>query len=338
MIMDSGHLASLGAGFIAAQNFRIKGGVKRMRPGEYQVVNFTGDDIRRGIVDLQFPGPSPVLFQMLGMLIEAGREITSVSNVMTGDAGRQNMPVGTTMALIEQGQMVFTASYKRIFRSMMDEFALMCGLNKRFLSPQRYQRYFDKQQAQGQPQDMPNPQTDFDLTDMDVQPVADPKAVTSMQRMGRAQFIMELANQGMIDKGEAMKRVLDAAAIDNPEALMPKPDPMAALMMQAQQEMVVIDIRLKEAELDKVIADTMATLAKAQKDQTEAELAPIRATVDQLRGMREALNARREEIAARSLGGMAGTPGDAVPAGRFAQGGGGQQGALASPALAIGGM
>jgi hypothetical protein len=37
----------------------------------------------------------------------------------------------------------------------------------------------------------------------------------------------------MIDKGEAMKRVLDAAAIDNPEALMPKPDPMAALMIEA---------------------------------------------------------------------------------------------------------
>jgi len=93
MVMDSAHLASLGGGFIGTQNFRIKGGTNRVRPGEYKQVNFQGDDIRRGIVNLDFPGPSPVLFQILGMLIESGREITSVSNVMTGDAGRQNMPV-----------------------------------------------------------------------------------------------------------------------------------------------------------------------------------------------------------------------------------------------------
>jgi len=319
MIMDSGHMSSLGGGFIGAQNFRVKGGSQRVQPGEYRHVNFTGDDIRKGIVDLQFPGPSPVLFQVLGMMIEAGREITSVSNVMTGDAGRQNMPVGTVMALIEQGQMVFTASYKRIYRALQDEFELIARLNQRFLSPERYQNMLDEDA---------DPQADFDLNDLDITPIADPKAVTSMQRMGRAQFLLELSKEGLVDPMEAIRRVLDAAAIEDTDALMPKTDPMQAqmaqAMMMAQQEMVILDIRIKEAELDDVIATTMGRLADASKVSAEVDLMPLRARIDQMKEMREMLNARRQQIESGGAGGMARASGNRTPAGNTAAGGSGQ--------------
>ena len=324
MIMDSGHLASLGGGFIGAQNFRVKGGVKRVMPGEYQMVNFTGDDIRRGIVDLQFPGPSPVLFQMLGMLIEAGREVTSVSNVMTGDAGRQNMPVGTVMALIEQGQMVFTASYKRIYLALQDEFALICRMNAKHLPPMKYQTFLDEKA---------DPAKDFDLKDMDVLPVADPNAVTSMQKMARAQFVGELAKAGAVDPMEATRRMLDAASIENPESLMPKPDPnaqkQAMLMAAAQEEMLVIDMRLKEASLEKMEAETLKIIAEAEAAAAEVDLLPMKMQIEQLRTMKESLRARREAIDAGRTGRMAGASGNAAPAGNPAAGNGGQQGGLA---------
>ncbi len=335
MIMDSGHLSSLGGGFIGAQNFRVKGGVKRVKPGEYQSVNFTGDDIRRGIVDLQFPGPSPVLFQMLGMLIEAGREITSVSNVMTGDAGRQNMPVGTVMALIEQGQMVFTASYKRIYLALQDEFALVCRMNARNLPPMKYQMFLDEQA---------DPAADFSLEDMDVLPVADPNAVTSMQKMSRAQFLMELSKdpRGLVNPQEVIKRVLDAAAVENPEALMPQQDPMqakqAALMQQVQEEMVVIDIRMREAQLEKLEAETLATIAKAEKDAAEVDLMPMKARIEELRMMKEALHGSRQRLDAGRIGRMAGASGDGAVAGNSAEGDAGQQGGLAIPAMGQGVM
>lgn len=331
MIMDSGHLSSLGGGFIGAQNFRIKGGVKRIRPGEYQQVNFTGDDIRRGIVDLQFPGPSPVLFQMLGMMIEAGREITSVSNVMTGDTGRQNMPVGTVMALIEQGQMVFTASYKRIYRALQDEFDLICRLNRKNVTPDRYMAYLDEQA---------DPQADFDMSNMDVLPVADPKAVTSMQKMSRAQFLLELAQNQLVDPQEAVRRVLEAAAIDDAEALIPQPDPammqQQMLMQQVQEELTVIDIRLRQAELEKTEAETLATLAKAEKDAAEVDLLPMKARIEELRMMREALGATRQRIDAGSARRMAGQPGDAMAAGGASQGGGAQPQVLGGAAMGQG--
>lgn len=294
MIMDSGHLSSLGGGFIGAQNFRIKGGVQRVRPGEYKQVNFTGDDIRRGIVDLQFPGPSPVLFQVLGMLIESGREITSVSNVMTGDAGRQNMPVGTVMALIEQGQMVFTASYKRIYLALMDEFALIAGLNAKNLKAERYNAFLD-----GEPAD---PATDFNMADMDVLPVADPGSVTSMQKMSKAQFIWELAQdpRGIVNPQEALMRVLDAASVENPEALISQPDPAMAkqkqLMDAAAEEMMVSDLRMREVQIEKIEAETLAVIAKAEKDAAEVDLLPMKMRIEELKTIRDALKVRREAI------------------------------------------
>jgi chaperonin GroES len=318
MIMDSGSLSSLGGGFIGAQDFRLKGGAMHIRPGEYKQVNFAGADIQKGIVPINFPGPSPVLFQVLGLLIDAGREITSVSNVMTGDAGRQNMPVGTVMALIEQGQMVFTASYKRIYGALQDEFKLICALNKRWLDPERYNAFFD-----GEPAD---PAADFNLADMDVTPVADPKSVTSMQRMAQAQFLLDLAERQLVDPMEAVRRVLEAAAIDNPEALMPKANPEAAkkamLMEAVQQEMIVADIRIKEAQLENVEADTLAKLAKAEKDAAEVDMMPMRNRIDELRAMREALGARREEIAGGSAGRMADASGDGAATGNPEEAGG----------------
>lgn len=329
MIMDSGHLSSLGGGFIGAQNFRIKGGVKRIRPGEYQQVNFTGDDIRRGIVDLQFPGPSPVLFQVLGMMIEAGREITSVSNVMTGDAGRQNMPVGTVMALIEQGQMVFTASYKRIYRALQDEFDLICRLNRKNVTPDRYMAYLDEEA---------DPQADFDMTNMDVLPVADPKAVTSMQKMSRAQFLLELAQNQLVDPQEAVRRVLEAASIDDADALIPKPDPemmkQQMLMQAVQEELTVIDIRIREASLEKMEAETLQILARAEKDSAEVDLMPMRTRIEELKELRLALGTRREEVRAGSTRGMAGAPGDAMALGGSPQGGQPEPKGIGGPALA----
>ena len=308
MIMDSGHLSSLGAGFIGTQNFRVKGGVKRMKPGEYQMVNVAGDDIRKGIVPLNFPEPSPVLFQVLGMMIDAGREMASISDVMTGDAGRQNMPVGTVMALIEQGMMVFTASYRRVFRSMQREFSMIAKLNRENLSPQKYNMFLDGEEEA-------DPRADFDLNDMDIQPVADPKSVTSMQKMARAQFLLDLANTGMIDPAEAVQRVLEAAAIEDAEELIPKPDPMAKVMSAYQAEMLIVEFRLKEAEVDERIAKTMKDLASAEKDMAEADLMPLQRRIDEFKAMKEALSARREGIEARRSGRVEGAPGNAASSG-----------------------
>jgi hypothetical protein len=240
------------------------------------------------------------------------------------------------MALIEQGQMVFTASYKRIYLALQDEFALIARLNAKNLDPARYNGFLDGEAA--------DPAVDFNLTDMDVLPVADPSAVTSMQKMGRAQFLMELAKdpRGLVNPQEVLMRVLDAAQVENPEALLPQPDPNAMkqqeLMMAAQEEMMVIDMRLREASLEKMEAETLGIIAKAEKDAAEVDLLPQRARIEELRMMKEGLRAKREALDAGRAGRMAQSSGDGMAAGGAAQGGGSQPGGAAIPAMGQGFM
>jgi hypothetical protein len=87
------------------------------------------------------------------MLMEAAKDIASVNEAITGDAAR-NAPVGTTLALIEQGQQVFNAIYKRIYRALRKEFRLLADCQRRYGDPQEYARFCDEPAPQPSPDAM----------------------------------------------------------------------------------------------------------------------------------------------------------------------------------------
>jgi chaperonin GroES len=311
MLLDSGHLSSLGAGFIGAQSFRMKGGAHRVKPGEWKQVNARGGDIRESMVPLTFPQPSPVLFQMLGLLIEAGREIASVKDVLTGDANRQ-MTATTTLALIEQGQMVFTAAYKRIFRALKSEFKMIARINSETLSDEDYNAFHDGVDEEGNPT-LFSAKQDYDLRNMDIAPVADPRVVTSMQAMGRAQLLMEMSQTGAVDQQAAAQRVLETAQIDDVEALVPKPNPVQEQLQQAQIEHGLFMMQAEQAMMEADIGVKMATIdekkANAVKDMEGIDTDRMRLMLDQsktrLSGLLELIKDDR-----RGSGAMAGKSGN----------------------------
>ncbi|MCI0529005.1 MAG: hypothetical protein L0Y56_16330, partial [Nitrospira sp.] len=128
ILIDAGHLSTLQAGFIG-KGLRLKMGEERFKPGEWKAVNATGDDIKKQLFPLPTPAPSEVLFKLLGMLIESGRELASVAEIFTGKMPGQNTPATTTQATIEQGMKVFTAIYKRTYRALAKEFQKLFRLN-----------------------------------------------------------------------------------------------------------------------------------------------------------------------------------------------------------------
>ena len=248
-IVDAAHLANASGGFIA-KGLRFgraeQGEQLQVAHNRYHYVNSSGMDLRSQIVPFQHQGPSPVLFDVLGMLVEAGKELGSVKDVLSGEtSGQSNMPVGTTLALIEQGQQVFNAIYKRIYRSMSREFEVLFRLNAKHLDFREYMMVTDDPRA--------NP-GDFELGDHDITPVADPSAITDMQRMGRAQFVQQFLGSGFIDDTEAMKFMMKAGRIPEYEKLMPKPNPQAEQMQMA----------MMQAQLDEVLARVEQLRADAQ--------------------------------------------------------------------------
>ena len=130
-LLDSAAFANLNGGF-KAKGARIEGGDITVSPGEWVDVEAYGDDLRKSFIPLPFKEPSPTLLQLLGVLTESGRRFASIADAMVGDSAGSG-PVGTTIAIIEQGSKVFSAIHKRLHQSQGREFKLIYELNGEYL-------------------------------------------------------------------------------------------------------------------------------------------------------------------------------------------------------------
>jgi len=313
MMMDAGHMASLGGGFIGS-DFKIKGASQRFKPGEWKKVAERGADIRNSVVPMNFPGPDGTLFQLLGLLIDAGREVASVKDIMTGDTGSKNMTATTTLALIEQGMMVFTASYKRIFRSLKREYKLIAKINAETVSPEEYSAFVDGADMNGQPV-MFDPAGDYAAADMDIVPVADPNSVTNMQEAAKAQVVMQLAEGGLVDPQVGAQRVLEAANIPDVEELAIKPNPMQDQMMAMQAKVAEADVMLKMVEVEQALATVEKTRTESMKNMTDAAATKEGVRLDGIASQLEEMRFGLEAAIGHGLGGVAQQPRNRVSQG-----------------------
>jgi len=270
-LLDSGHLSTLQAGFIG-KGLRIKLGDTKFLPGEWKVVNALGADLKQQILPLPTKEPSDVLFQLMGSLITSGKELASVAEIFVGKMPGQNTPATTTMATIEQGMKVFTAVYKRIFRSLTEEFQKLARLNNLYTNPETYADVVDV---------TVNPD-DFDLSKHNIIPGADPTAVSQTEKLLKAQGLMELLPTGMLNPVKVVKRVLEAQEQPNWEELLnqqvaetgqppQQPDPkMLELQMKGQLEQQKIGMQ-SQAQQHKLEIDARSEQVKlAMKAQEHA--------------------------------------------------------------------
>lgn len=215
-LIDAGTLANMQGGFLGGGT-KIKGGNMRFTPGEWKrVEGATAGPLRDNILPLQLPGPSDVLFKLLGMLTDSIKEITSVSDILAGNQESQTAPT-TALALIEQGQKVFTAIYKRIHRALGQELKIIFGLNRDYLDEQQYYALEDTQGVIGR--------ADYQTKDLDVRPVSDPSAINDRMKMARAQVLMGFNGDPLVNQLEIRKRALEAAGIEDIPKLLTPPAP-----------------------------------------------------------------------------------------------------------------
>jgi chaperonin GroES len=258
-MLDSGHLQTAGGGFIGS-GIRLKKPVIKRTPGVWQQIELSGT-IRDQVFPFPDQGPSAVLFNLLGMMIEAAKDITAVKDILTGDSGDKGVQTATTtLALIEQGLKVFTAIYKRIYRALKHEFKLLFLLNAQFLDEQQYFTVMDQEKAIAR--------SDYDLSSIDIVPVADPKMVTDMQKSAKAQVLMGISEHPALGPLQnprvALKRIYESVGMDNIDELMvPEqqgPSPAEQLMIADK----TADIELKKAQATKAEAETAAKLVETQ--------------------------------------------------------------------------
>lgn len=245
MMLDAGHLQVVGGGFIG-KGLSMSSGAIRFQPGEWKPVNAVGGSIKDNLVPLPAEGASPVLFQLLGMLIEAGKEVAGIKDVLTGEAMAANTPATTMLAMIEQGIKGFTAIYKRIHRSLKAELAKLYRLNGLYLNEDTEYKVGDSWRT--------ITQADYQKGS-GVEPVSDPTMVTDMQKLGRANLLLSFKDDPRIDGLKVLKRVFAAAEIDRANELFnTNPQPNPAVVAKT------LEIQLKKQELDVKQAHEEASL------------------------------------------------------------------------------
>lgn len=284
-LVDAGHLNNLQGGFLG-KGLKLKMGEHRFKPGEWKTIQNTSDDLKKQILPLPTKEPSNVLFQLMGTLITSGKELASVAEIFVGKMPGQNTPATTTMATIEQGMKVFTAVYKRIYRSLREEFKKLYALNGVYLNPNQYVAVLDTEIGPD----------DFTEEGYDVCPQADPNAMSQTEKLMKAQGLLELLPIGILDPVEVVRRVLEAQeqpqyerlfnqSIQQTGQFQPPPDPKlmemqmkgqmeqqkVAMQAQAQQQKMELDARDKAVQLAmKAQEHQMNMQHKAQMAQLDA--------------------------------------------------------------------
>jgi len=262
-LLDAGTNANTGGGFIDGGLVPKGTTTLRFTPGEFKVLNQAVDDLRKGIMPRPIHEPSLVTFNLLEKMIEANEMLASVSEIMTGQHPVANTPATTSMAVIEQAMKLFTAIYKRIYRSLKSEFGKLYKLNKWYLSDEEYYTILDNQKAIAR--------TDYDYDDCDVVPSGNPADTTDTMRLLKAQALIDIPNVAMLNQEEIVKRYMEALNIPEPEKLFakqePPPDPELEIKMKE------LEIKQQEVELEKerVGLETIKVKSDAIKALAEAE-------------------------------------------------------------------
>lgn len=276
-MLDAGTAQIAGGGFISG-GLRLQGSGQTsklmFRPGEYKVVNAAPGQMQASIYERTFPNPSAVAMQMLELMLGAAKDISGTSDVITGQAP-STAPVGTTMALIEQGLQQFTAIYKRVFRAGKNEYRQLYDMIGSFGDAEDYAEVVDDPQADFA--------KDFSPKNKDVMPVSDPTVSTKMQEAAKGTFLLSERGKGGNDR-ELSLAGFRALGIESPEQYWPAPKPPpgfeeAQALAKAGAE---AEINVKKSSAAKNLADVQKIMREAQQTALENGLA--QAEIDAILG------------------------------------------------------
>lgn len=215
-LLDGSATASLQGGFKSKES-KIAGEFV-FTPGVWKDVDMTAEDLAKSFYTPPFKEPSPALFHTLDLLVNGIQNFSSTTEAMTGAADNKG-PVGTTLALIEQGSKVYSGIHKRMHKSARVEFKLLANLNFEYMEEDAYPYDVD-----GAPRTVFK--QDFDGR-VDIQPVSDPNIYSNIQRVAQAQAELELVQSDpeLYDeeaRREAHMDMMRALRVPNPERLLPR--------------------------------------------------------------------------------------------------------------------
>jgi hypothetical protein len=220
-LLDSAHINNA-ASMLKLKSGRVVG--QNTQVNVTQVTEIEGpagiDDIRKLAMPMPFNPPSPVLLELMGQIYGLAKGVVSSSNDALQNVGDRT-PVGTTMALIEQGAPTYSAIHARLHESQRKTLEILHRINEDFLNPD--------QVAEDLGEMLVTPE-DFQGS-LDVLPVSDPTIFSEAQRFAQVQSIVQMSQDQAVpwNKLNVYRRALKQMRVEAIDELLPAPkDPITA--------------------------------------------------------------------------------------------------------------
>lgn len=267
----------------------------RVPPGGGAPIETNGMPIGQAIMPLPYKDIGPAFAQFVDNVAQTGQRVGGTAEIQIGE-GRQDAPVGTTLALIEQATKIMDAVHKRLHAAQAEEFQLLKECFRE--NPESFIR-----SVKG------SLNWDADkfvsaLDDASLVPMADPNTPSHMHRLMKAMALKQLqgANPTLYNARAVDERVLRMIGMDDAESLMvpanaPQPPNPAVLKGMAE-----LQLKAKAQQTDAQNDQQMIQLKgqevaiKAKESQSRSEMEAHDLAVKQSMQLQESADQHADRV------------------------------------------
>lgn len=260
----------------------------RIPPGGGMPIDTVGGDIRASVMPLPYKDPSAVFIQLIDNIATTAQRVGGTAEMQVGE-GKQDAPVGTTLALIEQATKLMNAVHKRLHQAQGQEFDMLKSLLME--DPEALWRHNKKSavlkmlNAEAGNTPLVNAEDGAELRHremflaalacIDLIPRADPNTSSQTERYLKIVALRQMAaTNPSIDLDAVDRRAMQTMGFDDAESFFKQTDPNAPAppnpdAMAAQATLIAAHARLQDSETkakeSQVKAATAAADAKNQQ-------------------------------------------------------------------------
>lgn len=270
-MLDAGMYANFPGFLMADTGARQNTNIFRVPPGGGALVKTGGMPINQAIMPLPYKEPGMALMNLVNNMVETGQRVGTTSELQVGE-GRDNAPVGTTLALIDQATKILNAVHKRMHAAQAQEFELLVRCFR-----EHPDSFWGKNRK---------PKKQWDeatflaaIDNCNLVPQADPNTASQTQRLMKVMALKQLqaSNPAAYDAKTIDLVSLKAIGWSNPEQFLAPPETQQQIPPEIQKAMAEIQILKQEAD-----AKSMVAQASVQEAQVEGQARMMDAQTKQL--------------------------------------------------------
>lgn len=266
-MLDCGMYANF-PGFLTADTAgRQNTNIFRIPPGGSAQVKTGGLPIRDFAMALPYSTQQmPATMQLVDNMVETGRRIGGTAEVQVGE-GRADVPVGTTMALIDQAIKVMNAVHKRMHAAQAEEFQLLKQVFRE--NPETFFQRGCKSKTQWDKERFLAA-----LNNCNLVPQADPNTSSSGQRLMKVMALKQLqaASPNLYDPLKVDTAALNAIGWPDPEQFFVPPAARGQPPPQLVQQQAEMANKAKDSESKQMEAQARVTEAQATAAETDEKI------------------------------------------------------------------